>query len=91
MIDFTYREVNKYDINYFSKFDITKEQIIKYFTPAETAINTVNDYIVEHYLYDHKDPCYVIKLGNINRIPRYKLYFPGYNYIFIKFLFPFVT
>lgn len=73
----TYREVNKYDIDYFKRFEISKEQIEKYYTPAETAINTVNDYVVENYLYDRRDPCYVINLGIINQIPRYKLYFPA--------------
>lgn len=76
IIEPTYREINNYDIRYFNKFEISPEQVIKHFTPAETVINTINDYVVEDYIYDRRDPCYVIKLGYINHIFRYKLYFP---------------
>lgn len=76
-IDVTYREVNAVDVKLFAQFEITSEQITTMYNPVQSLIYTVNDYTVENYIYDRRDPCYAIKLGFIDQEFRYKFYFPN--------------
>jgi len=78
-IEPSFREVNKEDMRYFSKFGFTKEEVEIDFPPAQYVTMYNSEVVIEEYVYRVKDPCYVIKLDSVGGIPRYKLYFPLRN------------